>query len=146
MTDDVVTIEGAPPAHLPPAITRPLPDAEAALRRMGRAPAELARKLLAGREVYAVVRTGTKVDVGSWLARGRIWLIVLEDSLAVVATARGAGRPMAQEVPFPKLRRSRYNHVTGQLAPSPATLPGTKGLAMSPVEGAQVLAQIYHMR
>jgi hypothetical protein len=145
MTDVAVQTDG-PPAHLPPAITRPVSDAEAELGRMGRATARLARELIAGRDVYMVVRTRTKVDVGSWLARGRVWLVVLADSLVVAATAPGAAAPMAEEVPFGKLRGSRYNHVTGQLAPPPAAIPGAKGLAMGPVEGAQVLAQIHHMR
>jgi hypothetical protein len=132
--------------NLPPALTEPLPAADAIIAKMPRGSAALARQLIAGRDVFLIVRTGTKVDVGSWLFRGRIWLAVLDDGLAAVASAPGGARPLAEIVPFHGLRRSRYNHVTGQLVLAPTGLAGTKGLAMSPIEGCQVLAQIYHMR
>jgi hypothetical protein len=119
---------------------------DALLEKMPGVSANLLRKLIAGRDVFLIVRTGTKVDVGSWLFRGRIWLAVLDDCIVVAATARGGARPLAETIPFNRLRRSQYNHVTGQLALAPAGLAGTKGLAMSPIEGRQVLAQIYHMR
>ena len=53
---------------------------------------------------------------------------------------------MAEIVPVRGLRRSRYNHVTGQLALAPTGLAGIKGLAMSPIDAGQVLAQIYYTR
>ena len=136
----------APPEGLPPAHTQPLPATEAMLADMPRATAALAGKLIEHRDVYMIVRTGTKTDVGSWLARGRVWLIVLDDALAVVAAAPAGNRPLAMTIPLSRLNRSRYNHVTVQLVLSPETLPGIKGLAVSPIEGSQVLAQVYHKR
>lgn len=150
MADVLSCLRSAPPAGpppgLPPVLTTPLPADRALPPSMPAASAARARKLIEGRDVYQVVRTGTKVDVGSWIARGRVWLMVLQDSLVVVATAPGASRPLAEEVPFSGLDRSQYNHVTGQLATAPAALGATKGLTMSPVEALQVLAQMYQSR
>ena len=73
-----------------------------------------------------------------------MYLAALPDSLALVASAPGAARPLAERIPFSRLRESRYNHVTGQLALSPAALAGVRGLALAPIEAGQVLAQIYH--
>jgi len=134
------------PAGLPPAIVEPLPEAEALLAKMPSRPASLLLRQIEGRGLFMLVRTDTKVDVGSWLGKGRVWMAVLDDSLAVAASAPGCKQPLAEMIPFSRLRRSRYNHVTGQLALAPAGIAGTKGLAMSPVEAGQVLAQIYHTR
>jgi hypothetical protein len=141
----------AAPAGLPPALTAPLAAPGGALARMPRRTRAMAEGLIAGQEVFLVVRTGTKVDVGSWIARGRVWLAVLGDSLVVVASGIAGPRPLAERIPFSRLRESRYNHVTGQLALAPATLApaaraGVRGLSLAPIEGCQVLAQIYRER
>ncbi len=106
----------------------------------------LADKLVDGRDVYAVIRTKTKVDVGSWLARGRVWIVALADSLVFVAVGLGGSRPLAEIIAYDRLGKSRYNHVTGQLALSPAKIAGVRGLRLPPIEGRQVLAQIYQER
>ncbi len=106
----------------------------------------LAKKIIDGQDIFLIVRTGTKVDVGSWLTRGRVWLVALEDSLVLVATGLAGPRPLAERIEYDRLRESQYNHVTGQLVLSPAKLAGTRGLNLPPIQGCQVLAQIYRER
>jgi len=136
----------AAPAGLPQALTQPLAAPGADLAPMPRRTRALAEKLIDRQDVFLVARTGTKVDVGSWLAQGRVWLVALEDSLVVVATGMAGARPLAEKIGYDRLRQSQYNHVTGQLALSPAKLSGTRGLHLPPIEGCQMLAQIYRER
>lgn len=136
----------AAPAGLPQALTQPLTEPSAELARMPRRTRTLAEGLIDGQDVFLVVRTGTKVDVGSWLARGRVWLVAMDDSLVVVATGMAGARPLAERIGYDRLGESQYNHVTGQLALSPAKLAGARGLNLPPIEGCQVLAQIYRER
>jgi len=103
----------------------------------------LAAQLLAGREVFVVTRTRTRIDVGSWLVRGRVWVFALADSLAFVACGSCGGRPRACRIPYDLLRQSQYNHVTGELALAPVKDLPFRGLKMDPVDGYQILAQIY---
>ncbi|MBL7133811.1 MAG: hypothetical protein ISS78_06915 [Phycisphaerae bacterium] len=136
----------AAPAGLPQALTQPLAAPSGELARMPRRTRALAEGLIDRQDVFLVIRTGTKVDVASWLARGRVWLVALEDSLVVVATGMAGPRPLAERIGYERLRESQYNHVTGQLALSPAKLAGVRGLNLPPIEGCQMLAQIYRER
>ena len=89
------------------------------------------------------MRTGTKIDVGSWLLRGRVWAFALADSLVFVACGSCGQRAQARRIPYNQLRESQYNHVTGQLALAPVKGLSFRGLRVDPVDGYQVLAQIY---
>jgi len=103
----------------------------------------LAEGLIGSDAVYLLARTGTTVDVGRWLRRGRVWVAALGEALVLVA---GGPRPLAERIDYDRLGESRYNHVTGQLALAPAALEGAGGLAFPPIEAYQVLAQIYRER
>ena len=136
---------GGPVAiELPPARREPLDRTGDPWSRMGYRERFLADQLAGSREVFVVARTGTKVDVGSWLLRGRVWVLALSDSLAILACGAAGLRIRAETIPYEKLRRSRYNHVTGELALAPVGAPGIRGLRVDPLTGYQVLAQIYH--
>ncbi len=103
----------------------------------------LAHQLLAGRDVLLATPTRTRVDVGSWLLRGRVWLFATAEDLVVVAAGLCGPRPRAARIRYDDLRESQYNHVTGQLALAPVEHLPFRGLAIDPVEGLQCLALIY---
>jgi len=136
---------GGPVAtELPPAHREPLDRTGGAWLRMGYRERFLADQLAGARDVFVVARTRTKVDVGSWFLRGRVWVLALSDSLAVLACGPAGLRLHAERIPYEKLRRSRYNHVTGELALAPAGVEGIRGFRVDPVTAYQILAQIYH--
>ncbi len=129
--------------ELPPARKEPLARTGGAFSRMGYRERFLAGQLLASEDVFVIARTGTKIDVGSWLLRGRVWVFALADSLAVLACGRAGLRVRAEKIPYEKLRESQYNHVTGELALAPARGLPVRGLKIDPVTGYQILAQIH---
>ncbi|MCH7725045.1 MAG: hypothetical protein IH991_00990 [Planctomycetes bacterium] len=93
-----------------------------------------------GDGVYFCVKTQTKVDVGRWMRKSRVWAIGLTDHLALVARGRDG---LAERIPYEQLRESVYNHVTGTLVLAPHELPTVKSLKLNPVDAHQLLAQIY---
>jgi len=101
-----------------------------------------AQAMGAGDGVYLRIRTGSRIDVGSWVRTARIWMWVLRRELLLVAAGYGGDRPYCQRVDFGSLQESVYNHVTGKMVLGPADGVPVKGLTMSPVEGYQVLSQI----
>ena len=125
----------ATPVELPPAQRTPL-------SRKGRL-ARLLKSIKAAasdNDVYFCVKTQTKVDVGRWMRKSRVWAIGLSDHMALVA--RGRNR-LAERIPYEQLRESVYNHVTGTLVLAPHELPAVKTLKLNPVDAHQLLAQIY---
>jgi hypothetical protein len=129
-------------AELPPARKEPLDKTGGAFSRMPYRERFLAEQLLASEDVFVVARTGTKIDVGSWLLRGRVWVFALADSLAIVACGPAGSRVRAERIPYEELRESQYNHVTGELALAPAKGLPFRGLKTDPITGYQILAQI----
>lgn len=89
--------------------------------------------------ISRVVRTGTRVDVGSWICRRRVWACVLEGELLLVAHGR---RPYVESVPFEGLTASLYNHVTGELVLAPAEGARVTRLRLSPLEALELLGCI----
>ena len=124
---------------LPPANTAPL-DRARMRRRLSGAERRLAESLASGRGVFAVAPTGTKVDVGRWLGKRRICACVLADEMVLLAPGR---RPYAESIALADLQASRYNHVTGEVMLAPATGARLRRLKLAPLEGLQLLAQIY---
>ncbi len=120
--------------------------AAGALARLPARVRPLAEGLIGDDAVRLVLRTRTKADVGQWFLRGRVWLVALDEALVLTAAVWGGPRPLAERIEYTRLRESRYNHVTGQLALSPATVAGVRGLSLGPIEGRQVLAEIYRER
>jgi len=85
-------------------------------------------------------RTETPVDTGDWLSKGRACVATTEDSLLLFAAGK---RSYMENVPFDRLRCSLYNHVTGELVLAPARSSKIQQLKLAPLEGYQILAQIY---
>jgi len=133
-------------ATLPPARTMPLAADVRLPRGMPYRERFLAEQFLGARDVYLAVPTRTRIDVGSWLLRGRVWLFALADELALVACGACGRRWYVRRIAYADLLDSRYNHVTGQLALAGAGPLPFRGLKMPPLEGYQVLAQIYQTK
>ena len=129
--------------ELPPARTEPLDKDGGVFAKMPYRERFLARRLLADEEVFHFVATRTKIDVGSWFLRGRVWVFALADALALIACGSCGRSCRAEKIPYDLLRESQYNHVTGQLAFAPVKGLGFRGLATDPLDGVRILAQIY---
>lgn len=120
----------------PPAADPPEGDPMASLPAKTR---QLAADRLEGGRVLRVIRTQTRVDVGGWLGRRRVWLIVHADGLLLVATGRPAPKPLVQNAAFDDLKESVYNHVTASLVLAPAKDLAVRSLKMDPAVGTEVL-------
>jgi hypothetical protein len=132
--------------QLPEPLTRPIDQAEwdSLPPWQYRYPVQyLAGQVLDGEDVYMVVRTRSRIDVGSWFRSARIWMWALRRELLLVAAGWAGPWPYVQRVPFSQLTQSVYNHVTDQLVLAPANGVPVKALGMSPTRGYQVLAQIF---
>ena len=101
------------------------------------------RELMLGQRVEPVgvelVATRTRVDVGMWFRKGRVWACMLPTELLLVAQGKC---PRVERMPFGKLGESRYNHVTGELVLSPAEGVEIRQLAVPPLEGLRILQTI----
>lgn len=128
------------PEGLPPAITQPASPPEVMLRSLGARAAVLAHHALAGRTPLLAIRTGSRVDTGSWFGQARVSLLVLSDRLILLAPGP---TPVIHETPMASLGQSNYNHVTGCLLLAPAPGLPRRELALSPSHAFQILAQIY---
>jgi len=124
---------------LPDPITTP-PDTEG-IGRLRRGARRLAESLVGEDDVMVLLKSRTRVDVGGWLGRRRVWVAALRDSLALFAPGR---RPCRARIPFAQLRGSTYNPVTGELVLAPAEDAPVRALRVSPLDGYQMLAQISH--
>ncbi len=147
--------------ELPPPRSTPLVRGSGPFARLSKGQRATAEEVLAGAEVFFIVRTGTKTDVGSWLGPGRACACALADELLLFAPKWDpraglfwlvtlAGKlglrmpPYVERIPFGELRRSSYNHVTGELVLAPAEGVRVRRLKMSPLDGYQLLAQVCH--
>jgi hypothetical protein len=83
-----------------------------------------------------LLRTGTTVDVGQWLARGRIWLCGGGEELVLLAAGKV---PYVELIARAALRGSLYNPVTGELVLAPADGLRQRRLSVPPVEGYRAL-------
>lgn len=125
---------------LPSPVTTPLAADSARFDEMGRAERRFYTELIGNSPAYVVVRTETRLDVGSWLGKSLIWAVATQDELVLFAVGK---RAHSERIPFRVLRESLYNHVTGTIALAPAKEIATNQLKLMPAEGYQLLAQIY---
>jgi hypothetical protein len=123
---------------LPPVSAAPLDPAEQR-RRLGGARQRFVESIIGQASVFHVRRTDTKVDVGYWLGRRRVWACLLERELLLFARGR---RPYVERIPLAALRESRYNHVTGELVLAPTETIAVKTLKVPPLAALEILAQI----
>jgi hypothetical protein len=126
--------------ELPPPVREPLDKTAALPRALSARARAYVQDLLGADDLYVAVPSGTAADVGSWLGRRRVVVCALKGAL--VLAAHGP-RPYAERVPYAALRESQYNHVTGELVLGPAPDARVRRLRVSPLDGYQVLAQIY---
>ena len=143
--------------ELPPPRLEPLARGEGALALAGRL-ADVAAEALGDARVLVVVRTATRVDVGSWLGPSRVWLFALAEQFLLLAPPRNplarwpglarrlgvSTRPYVERIGLSQLRGSTYNHVTGELVLAPANAVRLRRLKVTPRDGYQLLAQIRH--
>lgn len=90
--------------------------------------------------VLALWQSDSDADVGYWFVRRRVWICAGPRELTLLACGR---RPFIQQVPFSHLRKSLYNHVTGELVLAPEEELKMSRVKLPALDGYQVLAQIY---
>jgi len=124
--------------ELPDPLTTPLDPKTEGVGRLRRRTRRLAQSVVGEDDVFVLLKTGSRADVGGWLGRRRVWVAALADSLSLFAPGR---RPCAARIPFARLRESTYNPVTGELVLAPAEAASVRALRVSPLDGRQLLAQ-----
>jgi hypothetical protein len=67
-------------------------------------------------------------------------VVALERDLLLLAAGK---HPLVERIPYGHIRRSLYNHVTGELVLAPAHNLRVERVALPPAAGYQILAQIY---
>lgn len=90
--------------------------------------------------VLTVFQSETRTGVGLWLIERRIWVVVTDTDVVLLAAGR---KPLAQAIAFPHLHASLYNPVTGELVLAPDRGFRVGRVKLPPLESNQVLAQIY---
>jgi hypothetical protein len=104
---------------------------------------ELAGDKASPENISFSVRTGSRVDVGSWFRKVRVLACVLPDELFLVAPGIC---PYVDRIPFSELQESLYNHVTGEVVLAPWEGPRVRKLRMSPLDGSKVLEYIQGLK
>jgi hypothetical protein len=94
----------------------------------------------AGSEAPALLLPSrTRVDVGYWSGKRRVWCCLLRDTLLLCAFGR---RPYTERIAASALTESRYNHVTGELILSPAVGARCGRLRLAPLEGYELMSRV----
>ncbi len=115
----------------------PLPEGVGAMaRRLSRGNRRLLAQLAAGRRVDLLIRTGTTVDVGQWVRRGRVCGMWLDGAWVMFAAGK---RAFVETVDASCLGGSLYNHMVGALVLAPAPGVQVRALKMTPLEAGRVL-------
>ncbi|MBI1337213.1 MAG: hypothetical protein GC164_09660 [Phycisphaera sp.] len=103
----------------------------------------LERELLRGQvgeeSPRLMLRTGTRVDAGSWLRGAPLWLCVMSDDLVLLAVSR---RRYVQKIPLDHCRASRYCAMTGELILEPVDTLRYPRLALEPADALRALQMI----
>jgi len=94
---------------------------------------------LKGEEAAWLVRTRTKVDVGLWFRRRKVWCCLARQRLLLFAQGK---TPVVCDIPVEQLRKTRYNHITGELILSPAEGVRVRCLRMPPLDAFELLSQV----
>lgn len=126
--------------ELPPAVREPLDGNAEVLALMTLAERKLLDDLCPNEQVLLLLKSDSRTDTGSWLRGGRVWVCATRKELVLLAAGR---KPLIQKTPFPVLRESLYNHVTGEVVLAPAGELTLNRIKVPPLEGYQLLAQIY---
>lgn len=126
--------------ELPPPVTEPLSDSAEIFGEMSPSERALFRECSAGEPCFVLVETKTAIDTGGWFSRGRIWMAALGKDIVIVAAGK---KPFLERIPFLHIQESLYNHVTGEFVLAPPRGLRVTSAGMTPIEGYQLLAQIY---
>ena len=118
--------------ELPDPVTQPLDREAEVFGRLRKAARRLAEEAIGEDDVFVLLKSRTRVDIGGWLGRRRVWAAALADSLVLFAPGR---RPCSERISFALLRGSTYNHVTGELALAPPEGAHVRSLRVSPLDG-----------
>lgn len=127
--------------ELPPALTRPLDATAKVFALLTPAQQTLLDEVRGTESVIMLLKSDTLMDTGGWFRRGEVWVCALPRELAMFAPGR---KPFLQKTPYEHLRASIYNHVTVELVLAPARGLKQHTLKVPPLEGYQLLAQIYN--
>ena len=111
----------------------------ARLAPLGGARRRLLDRLIGDAAVCCLLKSGTKIDVGSWLCKRRVWACLTDREMLLFAAGR---RPYAERIPLEQLGQSEYNHVTGQLVLAPVQSQRVGGLKLPPLAALQVLSYL----
>ena len=126
--------------ELPPALTAPTEHTAEIRALMAPAAQRLLADICGTAPVLILLKTDSTTDTGNWFRQGRVWAAATAGDLVLLASGR---KPFFQKAPLAYLRESLYNHVTGELVLAPNRGWKLDRVAMSPLDGYQLLAQIY---
>jgi hypothetical protein len=127
------------PEQLPAPVLRPLADADASFAGLSRGERSLVDGLVAGHPLFWFGPTRTRVDVGWWFRKARVWLGVSDTELLLLADGKN---PFVEKAPLADLGEAQYNVITGELVLEPAPSLSLKKVVLSAIEAGQVLSQI----
>jgi hypothetical protein len=127
--------------ELPPALTRPLEATAEVFALLTPAQRTLLDDIRGTESVIMLLKSDTLVDTGGWFRWSDVWVCALPRELALFAAGR---KPFLQKMPYEHLRASIYNHVTVEVVLAPSWGLKQRTLKVPPLEGYQLLAQIYN--
>lgn len=127
--------------EVPPPLSEPDPGNAEMLAQMRAAERRIYDEICGKDQVFLVLRSPTKVDVGSFLRKSRVWLCAAASDLVLFAAGH---KPLLLRIPYAHLQQSLYNQVTGELVLAPDRKYPLSHVELSPVQGYQLLAQIFH--
>jgi hypothetical protein len=113
---------------------------QAARAAMTQAERALLDRVCGPEEVMLLYQSETRTPVGLWMIDRVVWVAVTREAVIFLASGR---RPLAQRVSFLHLYESLYNPVTGELVLGPDREYRVGQVRLPPLEGSQILAQIY---
>jgi len=109
------------------------------LRKLRRAERRLLETACGAGTKELLLLTSSRVDVGQWLSRGRLWLAWTDGALLLFATGK---RPFVERLAAADLAESLYNPVTAELVLLPAAETRQRTVRVAPVEGWNLLERI----
>ena len=107
--------------------------------RLGGAHRRLLDRTIGDAAVRCLLKSGTKIDVGAWFFKRRVWTCLTDREMLLFAAGK---RPYLERIPLEQLGQSEYNHVTGQLVLAPVQSQRVGGLKLPPLAALQVLSHI----
>lgn len=98
----------------------------------------LFRTLSEGKKVLCLIKTGTKVDVGLWFRRRKVWLFLTPDEIVIFTAGRWN---FVERIKFDQLNETVYNHITGEIILAPYE-GEVNSLKVDPLSGYYIAEKI----